>query len=182
MKTYGQIYLNIGHVIKAILKYDDFSKALFTPEETNCILKLATQSRDLKVNLKDNELIKERVDCDYKIYRGTFEDLKRVTEFVLSEFNVNWAMNVKKGFINEVVTVFYIENEKEVIGFGAYDVIDKGVFDPMGVSLKFRSRNIGAKIVKTILRDMEENGYENIVIDDAGPIEFYERACEAKVY
>lgn len=180
MNRYGQVYLNIGHIIKAICRCDNYSISIFTPEEVSLLLKLTTESRDLYVKLNNNEKIEDEVKCDYQIHRGTKNELDRVIQFVLSEFNSNWAKNVAKGFLEDMISIFYVTDEEEIIGFGAYNVIDDGVFGPMGVSKNYRSRNIGSKIVKTILRDMKDKNYEKIVIDDAGPLEFYERVCNAQ--
>ncbi len=179
MNRYGQVYLNIGHIIKAICRCDNYSTSIFTPEEVSLLLKLTTESRDLYVKLNNNEKLEDEVKCDYQIHRGTMNELDRVVKFVLSEFNLNWAKNVEKRFLEDNISIFYVTDEEEIIGFGAFNVIADGVFGPMGVSKNYRSRNIGSKIVKTILCDMKDKKYEKVVIDDAGPIEFYERVCNA---
>jgi len=44
-----------------------------------------------------------------------------------------------------------------------------------------RTKGIGYELLHHCLKDMKEIGYEYAIIGGAGPIEFYEKACNAVV-
>lgn len=51
----------------------------------------------------------------------------------------------------------------------------------MGTSLSNRMQGIGYTLLHYCLYEMKEIGYEYAVIGEAGPLEFYEKACNAVV-
>lgn len=182
MRRYGQIYLNAGHVIKAMINNDEIIQKIFSLDEIEVILEITTQSRDLYVNIQNNTFMRSDLVCNYNVVRANLQNQKEVIKFVENEFNLEWAQNVEKGFRKNIISVFIAVENKEIVGFGVYDVIGEGIFGPMGVSKKYRSENIGAKLLHALLNDMNHLGYENVIINDAGPIEFYEKTCNASIY
>jgi GNAT superfamily N-acetyltransferase len=71
----------------------------------------------------------------------------------------------------------------QILGFACYDVVQmkKGVFGPMGTSLHYRQKGLGKALLHNCLSEMQRNGYAYAIIDNAGPLEFYESACGAVV-
>lgn len=51
----------------------------------------------------------------------------------------------------------------------------------MGTSRKYRVKGIGKILLHKSLKSMKEIGYEYAIIGQAGPIEFYEKNCNAKL-
>ncbi|WP_309446338.1 hypothetical protein [Peribacillus butanolivorans] len=70
-----------------------------------------------------------------------------------------------------------------MVGFAGFDIYKnkKGYFGPMGVSVSNRISGIGYSLLHNCLKDMSNVGYEYAIIGAAGPIEFYEKACNAVV-
>lgn len=180
MEKYNQVYLNEGHIIKAIFSLDNEVNKLFSREMKELILEITTTGRDLAVCLKDYK--EKELNCtSSKVRRAKKTDREALYNFIVREFNEQWAKNVISGLEMEKPSVFIAVKENEILGFGAYDVVrrKKGLFGPMGIKKECRVKNIGYSILHNCLRDMKEIGYEYIIINDAGPIEFYEKSCGA---
>lgn len=180
MNRYGQVFLNEGHVIKAMFSLDNEVVKLFNENEKRLILDIATKSRDLIVPLKSYNKEFEP-NSKYIVKRAEQSDLEEINRFILEEFNQDWATNVKRGFAKEEVPVFVAKEDNRIIGFGAYDVISRGLFGPMGVMREARTNQVGHSILYNCLKDMKMKGYKYAIIAEAGPIEFYEKACGAVI-
>jgi hypothetical protein len=62
-----------------------------------------------------------------------------------------------------------------------WDRPDVGIFGPMGVARGFRGKHIGVVLARRALASLQAQGYAQALIPAAGPIEFYERYCGARV-
>ncbi|MFC5466518.1 GNAT family N-acetyltransferase [Lederbergia graminis] len=177
MRKYNQIYLNEGHLLKAIMTTNVVDHFL-TEENKEMILSLGTTSRDMITHLGSYTFPQMESPM---IRRVTQEDFQALTSFVSSNFSHDWSETIKNGFLKEQPTIYIAVDEKEIVGFAAYDVYrnKKCYFGPMGVT-KRRNR-IGYQLLHHCLRDMKKIGYEYAIIGEAGPIEFYEKACNAVV-
>lgn len=51
----------------------------------------------------------------------------------------------------------------------------------MGTSITKRTQGIGNALLHYCLNEMKEIGYEYAIIGEAGPIEFYEKSCNAVI-
>jgi len=51
----------------------------------------------------------------------------------------------------------------------------------MGTAILNRTQRIGYMLLHSCLKEMKDIGYEYAVIGEAGPLEFYEKACNAVV-
>ncbi|TCT15623.1 acetyltransferase (GNAT) family protein [Natranaerovirga pectinivora] len=182
MKKYGQIYLNEGHVIKAIFSLDNEVNRFFSKEVKDLVQDITTTARDLIVNLRDYEKPDQKSNkvC---IRRVKETDKDSLYTLIRDKFSEEWARNIISGFHLNKPTVFIAELKNEIVGFGAYDVVrgKKGLFGPMGIIRNKRVHGIGYDILHYCLMDMKKTGYEYAVISEAGPIEFYEKACGAVV-
>ena len=90
---------------------------------------------------------------------------------------------VQNGFSKEEIPIYIAIIDGEIIGFAGYDIVrnKKGLFGPMGTTLTKRIQGIGYTLLHYCLKEMKEIGYEYAVIGQAGPIEFYEKSCNAVV-
>ncbi|PGZ95567.1 GNAT family N-acetyltransferase, partial [Bacillus pseudomycoides] len=184
MQKYKQVYINEGHIIKALFDVQDNQDLdILSDLNKDDILRVTTIPRDMIVQLR-NYVYSNLNSEMYSIRRATIQDYDPLMQFVSKEFSDRWAENIKKGFSFPQTPIFLaFNNDSEIIGFAAYDVVrdKKGLFGPMGVSLSSRIGGGGYSLLHHCLQDMKDIGYEYAIIGNAGPIEFYERTCNAVV-
>lgn len=105
-------------------------------------------------------------------------------QFILADFGDRWIEAVNNGFkLGQDIPIFISKLDEEVVGFACFDVVrnKKGLFGPMGTSNNCRKKGIGKKLLHVTLHNMKSAGYEYAIIGQAGPIEFYEENCDAKL-
>ncbi|MCM3246257.1 GNAT family N-acetyltransferase [Cytobacillus oceanisediminis] len=180
MKRYNQVYVNEGHLLKALLT-DSSIKHHLSEEDKHTILTLGTTSRDMIAHLGR-----------YTFPRLNFQTIRKAKKddqiilgnFVEEHFSKEWSYTIRSGFQQEKPSIYIALNQNdEIIGFAAFDVYrnKKGYFGPMGVVKTSRVKGVGNALLHHCLRDMKEIGYEYAIIGGAGPSEFYEKACRAVV-
>lgn len=185
MQKYKQVYINEGHIIKALLDVQDNQELdILSDLNKDDILRITTVPRDMIVQLRN--YVYPNLNSElYLIRRATIQDYDLLIQFISKGFSDRWAENIKKGFSFPQIPIFLASNNSnsEVIGFAAYDVVrdKKGLFGPMGVSLSSRIEGVGCSLLHHCLQDMKDIGYEYAIIGNAGPIEFYEHTCNAVV-
>ncbi len=180
MEGYNQVYLNEGHVLKALIKTDLIDKFL-TDYNKEIILSLGTTSRDMITHLGSYTFPTISSHVVRKVKHNDFDEL---VKYVEHNFSYEWSQTIKDGFKSRNPSIYIaLNNEGEIIGFAAFDVYKnkKCYFGPMGVSESNRINGIGYSLLHHCLKDMKEIGYEYAIIGGAGPIEFYEKACNAVV-
>lgn len=178
MERYKQTFLNEGHVINALFSLNNEIYNFFSQEDKALILDITTTSRDLTVSLVRYEEVSQE-HMNFELKRAESYDFEGVYNFVLTEFNQGWANNIKKGFNMENIPIYIATLDDEIIGFGAYDLIGKSLFRPMGIKKDNRTKQVGYSILHSCLKDMKSIGYKYAIISEAGPIEFYEKSCGA---
>jgi N-acetylglutamate synthase-like GNAT family acetyltransferase len=179
MKHFNQVYLNEGHVISGIYKLSE-TDAYLDGIDFELILKIVANPRDLKVDLrsyKKPELFLE----DVIIRKAESRDKLDLKTFVEKEFGSRWIESIENGMQQEDIPIFLASKNNEIIGFAAYDVVGntKGIFGPMGVAFEKRTRGVGQALLHNCLSEMKVKGYGTSIINAAGPIEFYEKSCNA---
>jgi hypothetical protein len=180
MKRYNQVYVNEGHLLKALLTSDVVNKYI-TEEDKEIITILGTTSRDMITHL-GNYIFPDVTS--HIVRRVNNKDINKLITFVEKDFSYEWSQTIATALMANNFNIYIAVNENEdIIGFAAYDVYknNKCYFGPMGVSLTNRIRGVGYSLLHHCLRDMKEIGYEYAIIGGAGPIEFYENACNAVV-
>lgn len=92
-------------------------------------------------------------------------------------------VGLSRQFQQAPIPIFIAHADNRIVGFACYDVVQmkKGVFGPMGTSLTYRQKGVGKALLYHGLSGMQRTGYACAIIDNAGPIEFYETACGAVV-
>ncbi len=113
---------------------------------------------------------------NFEVKQAEKSDFEEVYNFIVSEFSQGWADNVKKGFDMEIIPVYIAIMDNKIIAFLAYDLTNKSVFGPMGTMRGNRTRQVGYSILHSCLKDMKRKGYKYVIIDEADPIEFYEKS------
>ena len=187
MRKYNQTFLNEGHIIKAfythlheqpLLKYE--LKGL--PHEE--IIQCTTTARDLIVNVLNKDWSCP-IDASIQIKQVEHHDQNDLLQFVEDHFGKPWSNTLLNGFrssYTKIPLVMAVEND-EIIGFAAFDVFHnkKGIYGPMGVLPTTRHKGVGKGLLYTALQEMRERGYMYVILKEAGPIEFYEKACDARL-
>lgn len=179
MKNYNQIFLNEGHVLKALIKTGQ-TKGLLTRDQENALLNIATISRDMILSLKRYN----STGGEYKYIRMlSNQDGEKLIRFIQEEFGSRWTDSIQQSIAQQKssICVALDQDGEEVVGFAAFDIQKPGFFGPMGVVKNRRSKGIGESLLHFCLKEMSKMGYKEIIIDQAGPIEFYEKTCNAKV-
>jgi len=175
MKKYKQVYLNVGHLLKALININ-VADTFLTEDQKQSILTLGTTSRDMITHLGNYtfpETTKQIIVR--KINRNDYNNL---FNFVDNNFSSDWIQTIKDAFLQIDPSIFIaLDNDGEVLGFACYDVYrnKRCYFGPMGVSITKRINGIGYSLLHHCLKEMNEIGYEYAIIGGAGPIEFYEK-------
>ncbi|GIN71326.1 N-acetyltransferase [Bacillus sp. J14TS2] len=183
MARYKQIYLNEGLVLKALFDLKDPTIcSLISTEDVSSILEIVYSPRDLIVSLKEYSFPNETVSKSI-IRRVTQDDFTVLRDFVEGEFGKGWLESIDNGFHETNIPIFIAIEKDQIVGFACYDVVrkKKGLFGPMGTAIDHRSLGIGYQLLHQCLKAMHEHGYAYVIIDEAGPIEFYEKACSARI-
>lgn len=183
MKRFNQVYLNEGHIVVAIFKVNDrLTRAIIDGLDVPLILEIVSLPRDMIVSLKDYSfptLPKSRIT--YR--KAKQKDAPSLKTFVEKEFGNGWIDSIEIGLLQENIPIFIALDGQGIIGFACFDVVrrKKGLFGPMGISFSNRIQGIGYTLLHYCLGEMKEIGYGYAVIGEAGPLEFYEKACNAVV-
>ncbi|WP_423406811.1 Clp protease N-terminal domain-containing protein [Heyndrickxia sp. MSNUG] len=179
MEGYNQIFLNEGHVLRALIN-SGYIEDYLTLEQKQYLLSNATVSRDMMVDLTEYSCSELKYQNIRKVRPA---DSEKLIQFVENEFSGRWTESIKLG-LNKTKPSIFIATDPAgaIIGFAAYDVGNQeGCFGPMGVAMSNRSEGIGYTLLHQCLYEMKMQGYTKIIIGGAGPIEFYERSSSAKV-
>jgi N-acetylglutamate synthase-like GNAT family acetyltransferase len=183
MKRYKQIYLNEGHIVEAIFSSNDYStKIIIDGLDVPRILEIVAFPRDMIVSLRNYSFPDIRTN-DIIFRRAEQNDVISLMNFIKEEFGNGWLDSLENGFLKDKIPIFIALGDKEILGFSCFDVVrhKKGLFGPMGTTHSKRVQGIGYTLLHMCLREMKEIGYEYAVIGEAGPLEFYEKACNAVV-
>ena len=92
-----------------------------------------------------------------------------------------WADEVTIAFSHHPVTLFIAIIEGEIAGFCAYECTRLNYLGPMGVAEAHRTKGIGKALLLAALHSMREMGYAYAIIGGVGPVDFYTKACGAKL-
>lgn len=182
MKRYGQTYLNEGHLLSVLLEEERSFIQYLDQNRIREIVSLVATPRDLIVDLK-NDLKPLNPKEGFFVRKVTLEDFHSLKLFVQNEFGKAWIESIQNGFISSDIPIYIAIEEGRIVGFACYDVVQdkKGIFGPMGTSRLARSKGIGSELLHQCFNEMKSVGYEYVVIDQAGPIEFYEKNVDAKL-
>lgn len=183
MKRFKQVYLNEGLLIKAIFDLKDpMTNSIIEGLDVSRILDIMSSPRDMIVSLK-NYSIPEIPPSEVIFRKAELSDSVSLKLFVEKEFGTGWIESIENGFQEENIPIYIAIENGIIVGFACFDVVrrKKGLFGPMGTSISKRIQGIGYTLLHYCLNEMKERGYEYSIIGEAGPLEFYEKACNAIV-
>lgn len=183
MERFQQVVINEGHIMYALFRVDtDIGEFIHTQMQED-ILRITAAPRDLAVDLNSFKPTYNTLFCHVR--RARPSDFDKLSRFVADEFGERWLQSVDYGFrtYNEKLPIYIAQQGEVIIGFACYDVVrgKKGLFGPMGVAKQNRVTGVGKELLHHCLYNMKQNGYEYAIIGQAGPIEFYERNCNARL-
>ncbi|CAM4001915.1 GNAT family N-acetyltransferase [Lederbergia lenta] len=183
MMQFRQVYINEGLLVKAILDINDpMIDSLLEGVDVSRLIEITSSPRDMAVSLKNYSF--PSITADKVIYRkAEISDAVSLLLFVEIEFGNRWLDAIKHGLQEDKIPIYIAIDNGVIVGFACFDVVrgKKGLFGPMGTSLSNRLQGVGYTLLHYCLNDMKEIGYEYSIIGEAGPLEFYEKACNAVV-
>jgi N-acetylglutamate synthase-like GNAT family acetyltransferase len=183
MKRFTQVYINEGILIKAIFDLNEtMTKSIMNGIDILPILEIISSPRDMIVPLR-NYSPPEFAPSEITFRKAILEDAGFLKNFVEKEFGNGWLESIENGFQEENIPIYIALLNDQIIGFACFDVVrrKKGLFGPMGTSILNRTQGIGFTLLHYCLREMQKIGYEYAIIGEAGPLEFYEKSCNAVV-
>ncbi|MDE7552518.1 GNAT family N-acetyltransferase [Bacillus tropicus] len=180
MERFQQAIMNEGHVIYALFRVNP---VIENAQMQRDILRIIAVPRDLAVDLKGFGPIYNDLTCTVR--KANASDFEQLASFVEAEFGERWLHSIEYGFrtYKENSPIYIAEKEEVIVGFACYDVVrgKKGLFGPMGIAKQNRVKGVGRQLLHLCLQSMKQEGYEYAIIGQAGPIEFYERTCDARL-
>ncbi|MCW1238476.1 GNAT family N-acetyltransferase [Bacillus pretiosus] len=180
MERFQQVIMNEGHVIYALFRADTL---IGNAQIQKDILHIIAEPRDLAVDLKGFAPTYNDLTCTVR--KANASDFEQLASFVEAEFGERWLHSIEYGFrtYKENLPIYIAEQEEVIVGFACYDVVrgKKGLFGPMGTAKQNRVKGVGRQLLHRCLHSMKQDGYEYAIIGQAGPIEFYERNCNARL-
>jgi len=182
-KRYNQSFITEGHIFHAMLTKDPIVAKLIPASLREDIRSFTSVPRDMTVKLRHYEMPKVMLDDGMKIMRATLKDREELVRFISEGFGETWVKTIQIALEEDHPPLYIARKEEELIGFACYDSVrhQKGVYGPMGTSPKVRTKGVGYALLHTCLEKMKQKGYEYAILGEAGPIEYYERACGAKL-
>ena len=181
-EEHGQIFVNDGQILNAVLNSEDeVTQRCLSNLDKDLVISIIASPRDMIVNL-NNEFA---INCteDIFIRKVTYNDKVAVSEFVLKNFYERWAKTIDYGLGLEDIPVYIAMKDDNIVGFAGYNISKqrKGYFGPLGVLKSYRDKKIGQALLNACLIDMKQLGYETCIIGNGSSIEFYEKACGARI-
>jgi GNAT superfamily N-acetyltransferase len=187
MDQYNQTFLNEGHIIKAffsLLSEQPQLKQGMKDLPWRSILQSVTTARDLTVNLLNKDW-NSNEDLNVEIRNVQSYEKEDFLSWVEDQFGESWFKTLRSAFqsSSDCLPILKAEEKGRLVGFAAYDVYmnKKGIFGPMGVLPEARYHGVGKRLLYAALHGMKQRGYMYAVLKEAGPIEFYEKTCDAKL-
>ena len=116
-----------------------------------------------------------------RILRPMTPNKSKVLNWIRENFDGDWADEVSTAFSHTPVSCFiaYDTNEREILGFAAYDCTYRNFFGPTGVAIDRRGNGIGKALFLRCLEAMRDEGYAYAIVGSVGPVNFYEKTVSA---
>lgn len=100
-----------------------------------------------------------------------------VLHWIEQQFGPVWRFEVARA------TAFVLRDGRRIAGFAALEGNNRnlGTFGPTGVAREFRGRGFGTLLLHASLAELHRLGYARAIIPWTGAIDFYRKACGARV-
>ena len=181
MNKRKQTYLTEIYVLKALIKIPSEVTAALTKEELHYLQKFCNTSKDLLVDLRNIYSFNNKQNKNFVIRKALNKDKYIIYDFVKENFNSIWADSLVSIFPSNNIPIYLVLINDHIIGFSSYDILGTSIFGPIGVLKDFRKHSIGKILLNKCLWDMKLRGDSIVIIKNAGPIEFYEKCCNAYI-
>ena len=140
---------------------------------------------DLLVNLLKlpplESYLNELQSSGILIRRAQPLELSKVRQFIQQSFSAPWADEASVGFANKPVSVHIAIHQRKIVGFAAHECTRRGFFGPTAVVPEMQSKGVGRALLLASLWGLRDLGYVYGIIGGVGPVEFYQKAVNAKV-
>ncbi len=135
---------------------------------------LVTQDRAL-------ELREQAASLGYVVRRAKAADASSLLAMIGREFARVWALEVARAMAGDGVHAAFLPSG-EPVAFAAHDGNNRGLgwFGPMGTLTTHRGKRLGEALLLACLLDVSDRP-EGGTIAWVGPVEFYRRACGARM-
>lgn len=138
---------------------------------------------DMLVRLYDlpdsSELYQKVASNGVTLRRARAFEKHTVAAFAREHFSEKWVSEIEVALARQPVACFIATREKKILGFGCYDVTQRGFFGPTGVAEEARGLGLGKALLMRSLEALREMGHAYAIIGGVGPREFYAKACGA---
>lgn len=114
--------------------------------------------------------------------RARVAEIGAAAQFALTTFSENWRREVSDAARFDPPPLFIALNGDRIVSFAAYDVTGLARFGPTGTHPDYRRRGIGSVLLKKCLRSIRDRGDTLATIGWVGPIDYYARCVNARVY
>jgi GNAT superfamily N-acetyltransferase len=106
-----------------------------------------------------------------------------VLDFVEEYFGRSWRAEAAAAFARTPpgLKLAVSESTGDIHGFCCWDCTARGFLGPVGVAESARGRGVGRTIVLSVLHSMRDAGYGYAIVGGAGPVEFFQSICDARV-
>lgn len=181
-EEHGQIFVSDGQILRAVLNSDDgITQQCLSNLDKDLVISIIASPRDMIVNLNGEFIINCTEDISIRKVRD--KDKDEVREFVLKYFYERWAKTIDYGLGLEDIPIYIALRDNNIVGFAGYNISKqrKGYFGPLGVLKAYRDRKVGQALLNACLADMNQLGFETCIIGNASSIDFYEKACGARI-
>ena len=129
--------------------------------------------------VKLSELPEPDPTTDFIIRRAMAYERGKVTGWIASVFNRQWADESQTAFGRQPIGCYIAVSKQSVIGFCCVDCTFLGFAGPIGVVEDRRGAGVGKALLIASLKSMQTSGYGYAVIGDVGVTGFFEKAVGA---
>ena len=139
---------------------------------------------DMLVNLYEmpqSDILRQVEEAGVLVKRAMALDKTVILGFVEENFGYNWENECNRAIFNQPSSCYIATKSGKIVGFACYDATALGYFGPTGVLECERGQGIGKALLCKCLESMKEKGYGYAVIGYVGPVEYYEKAVNAKI-
>ncbi|MGI8316731.1 GNAT family N-acetyltransferase [Halobacillus mangrovi] len=180
-EKYRQVFINEGHILEFTLKYLQEKHSCLRTHQLEKAVQIISSARDLTVNLEHLTPLNELNVNEFTVRMAKKSDALYVLNFIRKHFGERWLSSASNAFILHSTTHIYIAEDKQssITGFACFK--QTGTFGPMGVALTHRKKRIGELLVLACFDQLKKLGHNEVLIEQAGPIEFYEKTCGAVI-
>ncbi len=116
-----------------------------------------------------------------ELRRAFPEEVERVSVFA-KHFSEAWRQETLAAVGRDPLPLFVALDGEEIIAFAVHDVTGHAKFGPTGTHPDYRRRGIGGALLKMCLQDNRARGDRLVCISWAGPVAYYARAVDARIY